>query len=586
MTRRPRRNPRATSLVVLTAALFIAAPSFASAGAKRVPLIVNGSQIAIAQRPYQAAILNITNGVTRVQQFICGGSVIAPTLVITAGHCTYDSLTQGTPTAANHLRVLVNSDDLVSGGQLVSVASISRHPNYNPVVSDEYDAAILHLTIPVSAPPIQVIAAQSDYRYAGGARSATVSGWGCYINRSTNTCRTQADYPTRLRAATIPVFSQGSCLSQYSLYNVGYDPTSMICAGNSSTAALAPAPCYGDSGGPLTVPGIGGDYLIGLVSWGVGTKLCGSAPVAFTRLGGMRAWLQSEGVSFQPPAFGHQSGPAIAPNAVPVAGDFNGDTFDDVYSYVPGITNDQIFRGASNASMTAGSTYNLNGLYSPLGCDINADGLGDVELYGPGSALDGSLLGQPDPGGFVGNPSQRLNQNYVVVTGQFDAGGTCDLLLYQPGTNAEILSLGNGDGTFTRGPNPFNVNGNYTPFSGDFNGDGFSDVYWFAPGFSTLWRGSATGVFSHASVPAVIGHPIPLVGDFNGDSKDDIFWYGPGAMPDALWYSNSAGTGFVRTNDVNVTSTYRAAVGDFNGDGFDDILWTPATGGSGIWLGH
>lgn len=583
MTRRP-RNIVIASLLVITTAVWTGTAAHRPVSALSAPLIVNGIQATITQRPYQAAILNTGYGSTRTQQFICGGAVVAPTIVITAGHCTYDSLVHGIPTMANRLRVLVNSDNLVSGGQVVNVASIARHPGYNPVVGDRNDAAILHLSTSVSTTPIKVVASQSDFRYNTGTANGTVSGWGCYVNRVTNNCRTASDYPTRLRAATIPIQSQAKCSATYSAFNTAFDPASMMCAGASNVNSLAPGACFGDSGGPLTVPGLNGDYLVGLVSWGVGIALCGTLPAAFTRLASMRAWLQSESVPIQAAAFSSFAAPQFPAAAIPVSGDFDNDGFDDILSYQPGTGAEQVFRGAATAPMPSDPSVSVNAKYRPLPCDLNGDSHTDVALYGPGLRFDTALLGAVSPGSFTPTPAAAIDEDAVVVAGNFNGDQVCDLLVYQPGAGAEQLLLGNGDATFTPGTPPHSVNGVYSVFSGDFNGDGFSDVYWFSPALSAVWNGSANGTFSAGAARTINAHPTPIVGDYNGDGKDDIVLYHPGPVSDALWYSN--GSGFVRTNDINIALTYATSSGDYNGDGKDDILWKQPSGASSIWLGR
>src|SRR5262245_32453927 len=106
------------------------------------PFIVNGSQISISQAPFQAAVLNIRFGADRPSQFECGGEIVAPKLILTAGHCTYYDLNGGITESASNLRVLVNTDDLSTGGSLIAVTAITRHPGYDPTVSDRNDLAL------------------------------------------------------------------------------------------------------------------------------------------------------------------------------------------------------------------------------------------------------------------------------------------------------------------------------------------------------------------------------------------------------------------------------------------------------------
>ena len=551
------------------------------AQARPIPYVVNGVGATIAQRPYQAAVLDIRRGPGRENQLHCGGVVVAPTLVLTAGHCTFDA-TSGLCcflTDPNNLRVLVNTDTLNVGGTVVSVANIIRHPGYDPRFSLSNDLALLVLAQPVSARPIEIVPSHSDFRFAGGAPNATVSGWGCVV--AISTCNDPAMYPVALRSANLVIHPQSACVSYFQSARASFDPATMICAGDINLAGRAASACYGDSGGPLTIPGPNGALLVGLVSWGLA---CGATPSGYVRVASFRNWLVSNGVPLQSAPFSGMAGPAIARGATPVAGDFNGDGFGDVLSYVPGTPVDHIFRGSPTGLTVPGPTMRINRTYQPLACDINRDGRTDLEMYAPGPSPDAALAGAVSPGSFASLRTTNLIRNAIAVAGDFNGDGFCDLLTYEPGRGPELLWRGRGNGTFQAVAH-FTVNSLYLPFVGDFNGDGKADIFWYSPSHNSIWLGASSHSFTTISTPAMRMASVPIPGDFNGDGKTDILWYAPGAPSDALWYST--GTSFVRTNDVNINGTYRATSGDFNGDGKADILWSsPLRSGSSVWLGN
>src|SRR6185437_13893899 len=96
----------------------------------------------------------------------------------------------------------------------------------------------------------------------------------------------------------------------------------------------APGPCFGDSGGPLTVAGHNGQrLLIGLVSWGV---MCGGESTAFTRVATYRSWLQSYGVPITPPPLTYGPTRQLLAGATPLVGDFDGNGDAQVLAYRPG----------------------------------------------------------------------------------------------------------------------------------------------------------------------------------------------------------------------------------------------------------
>ncbi len=555
-------------------------PSGATSGTHTsvTPFIVNGGAIPLSKVPFQAAILDTRNTNDRNDAFECGGSVLTSTLVITAGHCTYRDLRNGVKEDAANLKVVVNTDKLATGGTVVSVAAIHRHPSYDPVHSDRNDLALLTLSTPVSTTPVDVVPAQSDYRYVSGA-TGFISGWGCLSAGSD--CTSPTDYPNQLRGASVPVHPNSYCQPRYAQYNVDFDPATMLCAANPSTTNAAPGPCFGDSGGPLTVAGFQGKrQLIGLVSWGI---VCGGETVAFTRVATFRSWLESFGVPIAAPPLANGVTRTMLANAEPIVGDFNGDGIADVLQYRPGTLSDALYRHLVTGSSSLPVT--ISGTYHDAVCDVNGDGKDDIILVAPGIARDYVLFGTNDTSNFTSKVLFAINSNYEPIAGDFNGDGKCDLILYQAGPGPDHEYIGVGDGTFTDGP-AINVNGAYKPIVGDYNGDGRDDVLWYAPGAGTdyLRLGKLNGTFANGAAISIHGAYTPIAGDFNSDHRTDVLWYGPGGAIDSLWYAG--GTSFTQGPDVTVGGTYTPAAGDLNGDGADDIAWVSPSGTTSLWVGH
>ncbi len=279
MLRAPRRRPpagrlRRTALIALLAGGLGALAGPAAAGAdegRATPRIIGGSDVAITAVPYQVALWNPTRGTPLEGQF-CGGVVLAPTKVATAGHCVHDPENGGLrPIAA--IRVLAGTSHLRGaaepaygpGVRDVAVASIALHPSYDPSTAD-FDAAVLTLAEPLYAgtptidgvatiAPIGLIAANQTGTVTASGAPLQVSGWGDTSGGST--------YPADLRATTVQVADQRVCGLQYLLQ--GGVTERMLCA----TAAGRDS-CSGDSGGPLTGTVGGTRVLAGLVSFGLG----------------------------------------------------------------------------------------------------------------------------------------------------------------------------------------------------------------------------------------------------------------------------------------------------------------------------
>ena len=270
------------------------------------PRIVGGATTPIEAYPWQAAVVVSpakATGDAYVRQF-CGGSLITPSIVLTAAHCVYDGdpdcnaggavdvCNPGDPAGDGTKRIDPDDIDVVLGAAKLSTAppedehtvqDVSYHPAFDPE-SFQDDVGYLVLSAPVElSPSVQTIDLAGDDEAAVWAADTLVdiSGWGSTFEGG----------PTvdDLRAATVPIVADSTC-GAADVYGAEFDPATMVCAGYLEGGIDT---CQGDSGGPLESPLEGGGYrLVGITSWGFG---CAEpdAPGVYTRIaqaapGGLR----------------------------------------------------------------------------------------------------------------------------------------------------------------------------------------------------------------------------------------------------------------------------------------------------------
>jgi hypothetical protein len=250
------RRPACVLLV-----LFALAVAFAS-GAHSARSVLGGSAIQIQAAPWAVFIQQDDGGDTL---YICTGSVIDASHVLTAGHCLFNDT--GTLTQPSALTVRAGISNFTAPAptdaeQDRSVSSFRLHPGYSYTGTEgPDDVAVLTLSTPLdlSGAAVQAVALQPPGSpYPAGAQVG-VAGFG----KQDPT----ADASGPLAWMTATVDAQGSC-GQFSAEGLISDNAITLCAASPTSAV-----CNGDSGSGVVTTSGTTHVLVGVVD--AGTPGCG-----------------------------------------------------------------------------------------------------------------------------------------------------------------------------------------------------------------------------------------------------------------------------------------------------------------------
>ena len=221
--------------------------------------IIGGTQAVDGRYPYAVSLRDNLG-------HFCGGSLIAPNVVLSAAHCAQPG---------KLIKVAIGRHDLTNpnDGDEVNVQSQIPHPKYNQGTTDnDFLILILERDTTEDAGFVQV-----NPNYVSGGTPVTTMGYG-----DTNPSESVSSLAPILMHTEVKTVSNEICSTSsgsvggwdffgitFGGYNASYKnmiTDNMICARDDGEDS-----CQGDSGGPLVIRSdTGEDLQVGVVSWGYG----------------------------------------------------------------------------------------------------------------------------------------------------------------------------------------------------------------------------------------------------------------------------------------------------------------------------
>ncbi|EDV95835.1 GH15922 [Drosophila grimshawi] len=243
--------------------------------------VVGGMPVRKGAYPWMAALGYIDDTNPNAIKFLCAGSLISSTFVVTSAHCINPTLTL----------VRLGAHDL---SQLNEAGAVNFRIRRS-IVHDQYDLSSIANDIGMielngeapSGGDIRPICLPDSSRFQ---REDQLVGMNPFV-AGFGATQHQGSTSNVLRDAQVPIVSRQSCEQNYkSVFQFVQFSDKLICAGSSRVDA-----CQGDSGGPLMLPQLDGNmyryYLLGIVSFGYECARPGF-PGVYTRTSSYLDWIQ------------------------------------------------------------------------------------------------------------------------------------------------------------------------------------------------------------------------------------------------------------------------------------------------------
>ena len=253
--------------------------------------IVNGIDADPERYPYMVVLRDY------FQEYVCGGTLIAPNIVLSAAHCS-----GGNGIATVQLGRYDTSNDQGADVEtlVVDPHSSVRHPLYNDFTLEKDFWIIKLFGRAMHHDPIKLNAA--DHIPFFEASPLSVTGWGATA--------TGEGFNNTLQEAIVRYVSNGKCEKAKGAIDDEFDESladaldnekasykgeifrDMLCAKRDMTSGGDA--CWGDSGGPIFIKGASpaSDLQVGITSWGLA---CSDRefPGVYARVSNQFQWIRN-----------------------------------------------------------------------------------------------------------------------------------------------------------------------------------------------------------------------------------------------------------------------------------------------------
>lgn len=206
----------------------------------------------------------------------CSGTLISPTVYVTAGHCT---------SGADHVEIWFDADvqSGIPGNGYPFTGEVGGTPHSHPLYDDNafylYDLGVVVLDTPVAMDTYGQLPGENQLDSLKPKRSTTFTAVGYGLQKAFPDAALWKEQAQRVRYVAEPHLLQ---------INTGFTgPRSLMLSNNANTGGT----CFGDSGGPNFVGG--SNVIAGVTSFGMNSTCAGTGGVFRIDRPAELAWINS-----------------------------------------------------------------------------------------------------------------------------------------------------------------------------------------------------------------------------------------------------------------------------------------------------